>query len=342
MHPRELHQAVAAVGLSILACGSLPNVLSPELSATPVPNAATATAAPDVLSAVTPPPPPTETAAATEAPPRLVPEFAHIVTIVLENQEFGKVVNNPQMPYFNGLAKSYTLLTQSYAVAHPSLPNYLALIGGDTFGVTFDCTKCIYNATTLPDLIEASGRTWKAYQEDMPSPCFTGAESGKYVMKHNPFVYFEPIRLDAARCQRGVVPMLQLYADLARGTMPNYAFITPNLCNGAHDCTVGTADDWLKTLMMILLPLLDRDGTPYLVIVTWDEGRGKGSCCGLPPEAGGRIATILVSPQARNGFEDATPYTTYSILKTIEEAWQLPYLGHSADAENELITAPWK
>ena len=99
------------------------------------------------------------------------------------------------------------LLTQHYAVAHPSLPNYLALIGGDTFGVTFDCTKCIYNAITLPDLIEASGRTWKAYQEDMPSPCFAGAESGNYAMKHNPFVYFEPIRLDAARCRRSVVPI---------------------------------------------------------------------------------------------------------------------------------------
>ena len=70
------------------------------------------------------------------------------------------------------------------------------------------------------------------------------------------------------------------------------------------------------------------------------KGSGNGSCCGLPTEAGGRIATILVSPQAKTGFEDDTPYTTYSILKTIEEAWHLPYLGHSADAENALITRP--
>ena len=342
MRPRTLHLAVAAVGMSILACGSLPSVLPYRSSATPLPLAVSSTDTLAFLPTVTPAPTPAKTATPTEAAPRLVPEFAHIVTIVFENKEFGKVVKNAQMPYFNALAKSYTLLTQTYAVSHPSLPNYLAMIGGDTFGVTFDCTKCIYNATTLPDLIEASGRTWKTYQEDMPSPCFAGAESGKYVMKHNPFLYFEPIRLDAARCQRGVVPMLQLYADLAAGKMPNYAFITPNLCNGAHDCTVGTADDWLKTLMMILQPLLDRDGSPYLIIFTWDEGQSKGSCCGLPPEAGGRIATLLVSPQAKSGFEDATPYTTYSILKTVEEAWGLPYLGHSADAENALITAPWK
>jgi phospholipase C len=278
----------------------------------------------------------------TATPAPLVPDFAHIVTIIFENKEFGTVIGSKKMPYFNELAKSYTLLTEHYAVAHPSLPNYLALIGGDTFGVTFDCTKCIYNAVTLPDHIEASGRTWKAYQEDMPSPCYAGAGTGNYAMKHNPFVYFEPIRLDAARCSRSDVPLPQLYSDLAGGTLPNYAFITPNLCNDAHDCGLGVADDWLKSLMMILLPLLDRDGKPYLVIVTWDEGQGNDSCCGLPEEAGGRIATILISPQAKAGFEDATPYTHYSILKTIEEAWHLPYLGHAADPENVLITAPWK
>jgi len=246
------------------------------------------------------------------------------------------------MPYFNELAKSYTLLTQHYAVAHPSLPNYLALIGGDTFGVTFDCTKCIFDAETLPDLIEASGRTWKSYQEDMPSPCYAGAEAGDYAMKHNPFMYFDPIRLDALRCIRSVVPMQQLYADLAGGQLPNYSFITPNLCNDAHDCGLGTADDWLKSLMMILLPLLGRDGSPYLVILTWDEGQGNHSCCGLPAEAGGRIATILVSPQAKSGFEDDTQYTHYSILKTISEAWHLRYLSRAADPNNALITAPWK
>jgi hypothetical protein len=91
-----------------------------------------------------------------------------------------------------------------------------------------------------------------------------------------------------------------------------------------------------------LLPPLDAEGEPYLVIVTWDEGQGNHSCCGLPTEAGGRIATILLSPQVKNGYEDATPYSHYSILKTIAEAWHLPYLGHAADADTALIIAPWK
>jgi phospholipase C len=271
----------------------------------------------------------------------LVPAFAHIVEILFENKEFGTVANNAQMPYFNELAALNTLLTEHYAVAHPSLPNYLALIAGDTFGVTFDCTKCAYDAVTLPDLIESSGRTWKTYQEDMPSACFVGPEAGNYVMKHNPFVYFKPILLDPARCERSVVPLTQLYADLAAGGLPDFAFITPNLCHDAHDCGLKTADGWLKDLMATLLPALDSTAQPYLVIITWDEGQGNHSCCDLPPEAGGRIATILVSPQVRPGFQDSTPYTHYSILKTIAASWSLPFLGHAAEAGNALIVAPW-
>ena len=272
----------------------------------------------------------------------LVPEFQHIVTIVFENKEFGTVIGNPKMPYFNQLAKSYTLLTQFYAVTHPSLPNYLAMIGGDTFGITFDCTKCSISATTLPDLIEASGRTWTTYQEDMPSPCFSGEGYGNYAIKHNPFVYFKPIRLDEARCQRSVLPLTQLPADMAAGPLANYVFITPNLCNDAHDCGLDVADRWLNTVLPPLQAALDAEGKPYVIVLTWDEGQGDHSCCGLPQEAGGRIATVLVSPLVKNGFEDATAYTLYSLLKTEAESWHLQYLGHAADAENVLITAPWK
>jgi hypothetical protein len=78
-----------------------------------------------------------------------------------------------------------------------------------------------------------------------------------------------------------------------------------------------------------------------LIVLTWDEGQGEHSCCGLST-GGGRIATVLISPLAKNGFEDVTPYTHYSLLRTISEAWGLPLVGHAADAETNLITAPWK
>lgn len=330
--------AASLVLAALTSCTMQPAPTVPAAS-TPTPNIAAP--ASSAASSDTPTPAPTMNLTPTGAP-TLVPRFKHIVMVVLENKEFGTVVNNRQMPYFNELAKTYTLLTQHYAVAHPSLPNYLALAGGDTFGVTFDCTKCLYDAPSLPDQIEASGRTWKAYQEDMPSPCFAGSDWGKYAMKHNPFVYFRPIRLDATRCARSDVPLLQLYADLAHGSLPDYAFITPNLCNDAHDCDLDTADGWLKALMLVLLPALEADQQPFLVIVTWDEGQGDHGCCGLPAQAGGRVATILVSTQVQSGFEDATAYTHYSLLKTIEAAWGMPYLGHAADDLNVLITAPWK
>ena len=319
----------SALLLGLVACSP------PSPTPTPIP---IASLPPAETAAVVP----SETPVPTPTAAPLIPEFKHIVTIIFENKEFGTVIGNSRMPYFNQLAKSYTLLTQHYAVAHPSLPNYLALISGETFGLDFSCTKCLYPDETLPDLIEASGRTWKTYQEDMPSACFEGTDYGGYAMKHNPFIYFEPIRLDAERCSRSVVPFTQLYADITANALPSYMFITPNLCNTAHDCSLPVADQWLQALMMVLQPALDAEAEPYLIIVTWDEGQGNHSCCGLPEEAGGRIATILVSPQAKSGFEDDTPYTHYSVLKTISESWRLKYLGHAADVENVLIIAPWR
>lgn len=246
------------------------------------------------------------------------------------------------MPNFNRYAEEYTLLNAHYAVTHPSLPNYLTLIGGDTFGVISNCNDCYIDAASLPDLIEASGRTWRTYQERMPSACFLG-DAFKYVQKHNPFIYFTPIRENPERCNHGIVPLTQLDADLVARALPNFVFITPDLCNSAHDCQTSTADTWLGTVASKLQAYLEADGQPYLMILTWDEGQGNHSCCGLSEEqAGGRIATVLISPQAKSGFQDETPYTHYSILKTISAAWHLPYLAHAADAENVLIVAPWK
>jgi phospholipase C len=296
---------------------------------------------------VTPFQPPTATSTTistdtlTPAPAPLVPAFEHIVLIVFENKEFGSVIGNPDMPVYNRLANEYTLLTQFYAVRHPSLPNYIAMIGGDTFGITSDCNDCFVNAPSLPDLIEASGRTWKTYQEDMPQPCYVGSKN-PYAQKHNPFVYFDPIRLNSERCDRSVVPLTDLSTDIQAGTLPNYIFISPNLCNDAHDCPLKVADGWLGNLLDTLIPALNADGQPYLVVLTFDEGQGNHSCCGLPPEAGGRIPVVLISSSVKSAFQDDTPYTHYSLLKTISASWGLDYLGHAADESNILITAPWR
>jgi hypothetical protein len=277
----------------------------------------------------------------TDTPRPLVPKFDHIVVLIFENKEFGTVIGNPQMPVFNKLANDYTLLTQFFAVTHPSLPNYISMIGGDTFGIDSNCHDCFINAPSLPDLIEATGRTWKTYQEDMPEPCFLG-DKVEYVQKHNPFIYFDPVRQDTARCEGNIVPLSVLQADLEAGSLPNFVFITPNLCNSAHDCSLDVTDAWMANELMQIIPALEKEGPNYLVVLTWDEGQGKHSCCGLPLEAGGRIAVVLISPQVKNNFQDPTPYTHYSLLKTISAAWGLPYLGHAADESQLLITTPWK
>jgi hypothetical protein len=284
---------------------------------------------------------PTEIPKSTSTPAPLVPNFDHIVVFVLENKDYEMVIGSQVMPVFNKLANQYTLLTQFHAITHPSLPNYIAMMGGDTFGITSDCTNCFINEPSLPDLIEASGRTWKTYQEDMPSPCYIG-NKGKYYQKHNPFVYFDPIRLDQSRCEKSIVPLTEFETDIEAGTLPNFMFFTPNICNDSHNCSLDATDEWLTDELNLLVPALNKTNDSYLIILTFDEGKTKDSCCGLPEKAGGRIATVLLSTHVQNGFQDDTPYSQYSILKTISASWGLPYLGHAADDNVLLITSPWK
>lgn len=269
-----------------------------------------------------------------------VPKFSHVIVMMFENEEITNIIGNSSLPNFNKLAKQYTLLVNEFAVAHPSLPNYIALTSGDTQGITKDCITCYVNVTNLPDQIEQSGRTWKAYMEDMPSPCDI-SDQGTYAERHNPFIYYDDIRTNTTRCQQHDVPLTQLDSDLQNKQLPAFAWITPNLCNDGHDCSVATADKFLgpEVDKIINSPSFDQNS---LLIVTFDEGTTAGSCCGLPKKAGGKITTLLVSKLVKAGFQDDTAYSHYSIVKTIEDAWGLQQLGHAADAQTALITAAWK
>lgn len=321
----------------VFLVGCIPFPAVPTETPTPFPSATQTLTPVPPTATLTPTPSPTPT----PTPKPLVPNFEHIVIIMFENKEFGSVIGNSLMPNYNKLAREYTLLTQYYAIRHPSLPNYIALIGGDTFGIDRNCSDCFIDAPSLPDLIETSGRTWKTYQEDMPRPCYLG-DTHIYVQKHNPFIYFDPIRLDTARCERSIVPLTALQTDIDTASLPNFIFITPNLCNDAHDCPLDVADAWLTELLSRLVPALDTTSQSYLLVMMFEEGQGNHSCCGLPAEAGGRVPVVFYSPLVKNGFEDATPYTHYSLLKTISTAWGLPLLGHAADDNHVLIVEPWK
>src|SRR5581483_10784471 len=127
------------------------------------------------------------------------------------------------------------LALQSYAITHPSLPNYLALTSGATHGIASDCTSCRVAAPNIVDQLEAAGISWKAYLEDQPTACFDGAAAGGYAKKHNPFIYYEDIVHSPRRCHE-LVGFATLAADLRHGRLPTYAWITPNLCDDGHDC----------------------------------------------------------------------------------------------------------
>jgi phosphatidylinositol-3-phosphatase len=249
---------------------------------------------------------------------------AHIAVIVMENEEYSSIIGASSAPYINALARRYALSTAMYAIRHPSLPNYLALTGGSTFGITSDCTSCAVGATSLVDQLSRARVSWKAYVEDLPGRCFTGGDAGEYAKKHNPFVYYTRVTRDRSRCAK-VVSLNRLYRDERAHSLPTFIWITPNLCHDMHDCSTATGDRFLAGLVPRLLRALGRNG---LLFLTWDEGSSDAGCCRLA--AGGHITTIVAGAAARPGARMRTPADHYSLLQTIEDVLGLPRLRGAA------------
>jgi phosphatidylinositol-3-phosphatase len=253
------------------------------------------------------------------------PHSSRVITIVMENEEATSVIGSHDAPYTNALARRGGLATRSYAIRHPSLPNYLALTSGSTQGVTSDCTDCHTAARSIASQLLAARISWRAYEEDLPHPCFTGGGADDYAKKHDPFLYYDAIVRDRSACRAHVVGFGALGRDLRRGRLPTYTFITPNLCHDGHDCGVAEADRFLRAAVPPLLRALGPHG--YLVL-TWDEGDSDAGCCGSAH--GGRIATIVVGPDVRRGGREAAPVDHYGVLATVEDSLRLPRLGAAA------------
>jgi hypothetical protein len=261
------------------------------------------------------------------------PHSSHVIVVMMENAEYGEVLGNSSAPYVNSLARRYGLMTQSYAIGHPSLPNYLALTSGSTQGIDSDCTDCSVSATNIVDQLQRAGITWGAYLEDFPSPCFTGAQSGGYAKKHNPFAYYTDIVGSPKRC-RQLKGFGALAGDLRAGRLPTFAWISPNLCDDGHDCGLATADRFLARTVPALLRGLGPQG---FLVLQWDEGTNDDGCCGGAAR-GGHIATIVAGPQVRRGARWASPIDQYGVLASIEQALGLPALGGAADAHSGRLT----
>ena len=265
-------------------------------------------------------------------------QISHIFLIVMENQPLATILGSTSAPYLNSLINSSALATNYSGVTHPSLPNYLALTSASTDGITTDCNPpsagCIVSVPNIADEIEASGRSWKQYAESMPSACYALNYGSLYATKHVPFLYYSDIINNQARCQAHVVPYSNLATDLSSSaTTPNFAFITPNLCNDMHSCPISSGDTWLANNVPLILKSPAFTTSDSLLVITWDEGYASNNIVGA----------IFAGSAARAGARSNVSYNHYSLLRTIEDIWNLKPLtanDQNATAMTDLVNVP--
>jgi hypothetical protein len=255
-----------------------------------------------------------------------LPKFSHVYVIIFENKEYSDIVGSSNAPYINSLIARYGLSTNFYAERHPSEPNYIALTSGGTQGITDDGVYDL-NVNNLFDQVNASGRTWHAYQQGYPGDCFTGSsssavvdgvgKSGAYARRHDPAISYMSISGNAAKCAN--ITNLASFDPAAA----NFEFITPNMINDMHDGTIADGDNFLKAF----LPKITGSAAfaNSVVFVTFDEGTTNVG-------GGGHIVTLAITPNMAPGYKATAAYTHYSMLRTVEEAWGLPHLGSAGSA----------
>ncbi len=239
--------------------------------------------------------------------------YQHVVWIVMENRSYDQIVGSKSAPYLNSLSDACGLATDYSGVAHPSLPNYIALTSGSTQGITNDSGPPS-NRVSAPNLFTLLGSGWRALEEGMPSNCATSGSSD-YAVKHNPAAYYTNL---AAACANQDVP-LGSTADISA----RFTFITPNLCHDMHDCSTSAGDSWLAGAVPQMLDSSQYRAGTTAVFITWDENDSGGQ----------RVPTYVVGPSVVPGSRSAVPYNHYSLLRTTEDLLGLqPLIGAAATA----------
>lgn len=313
---------MAIAALVLAACGSSGG--SAAASSTSAPRGSSTTATTGAAS--------TQLSTTTTAAPRYA--HPHVFVIVMENLGYSAAMATPADA---ALASRYASTTDYYATSHPSLPNYISLLAGSTLGITTDCVSCFVDAPNLPTELSAAGVSWAAYMEAIPGPCYLSpyAPSGLYAGKHDPFVYFDNIRSTPALCnQIQPLPNLSPLLSGPAGAVPDFVWITPNICNDGHNCSPEAAGQWLTAMVaQITASAAWRAGGA--LYVTWDEGNG-GDYSGLSGSSvsstggGGHVLTLVIEPGLAPGTRITDLLDHYSLLKTIEENFHVGLLGASA------------
>jgi uncharacterized protein YjdB len=236
-------------------------------------------------------------------------QFGHVFVVTEENTDYVDVTSS-SMPYLTGLAAQYGLATQYYANTHPSIGNYFELATGQIL-TNDDGSSTIENVPNIVRSLLAAGKTWKSYAESIPNACYLGGDTGNYARKHNVFALLSDVANDPNGQACNIVPFTQFATDLANGTLPTFSNIVPDLCNDAHDCSLGTADSWLQTNIapLIASPVFQQDG---LLIIVFDESGGDNTL------GGGRIYWTAISPsKSKRGYQSTTTYQHQSTLRLI-------------------------
>ncbi len=280
-----------------------------------------------------PPPGPTP-------PGSIVRPLDHVFMIYLENHGVKDIVGSRNAPYINGLINNYGYGSNYFAQTHPSLPNYYPILGGTDFGFNYNCELDCFDARNLADNIEGATKTWAAYEQSMPAPCFTQS-SGPYSPGELPFLAFHDIVSNTARCKAHVLPLQQMATDLAStSTTPNYAWIAADenhnmegpvniefilslLTN--HQYNIKAGDQFLAETLPTILNSQAFQTQRSAIFITWDEDYNNLSL-GIGNE-GNHVPMIVIpspSSQMHQGHIVAANYNNhYSLLRTIEESLQL-------------------
>ncbi len=241
-----------------------------------------------------------------------VPRYRHVVWILLENVGYS-VVGSPSAPYFNKLTAMCGLATNEVAVAHPSLPNYIALTSGSIQGITDD-GEPVTHPLHVANLFSELGSNWRSLVESMTVRC-DRVTSGEYAARHNPAVYYTNL---AATCVRNDVPLtLPLNLNAA------FTLIVPNVCNDMHSCPVNVGDTWLRRIVPSIVASAQYQARSLALFITFDESDSSGT---------NHVPTIVVAPSVPRGLRVGAALTHYSLLRATETLLHVPLLGAAKSA----------
>src|SRR6059036_2548625 len=236
--------------------------------------------------------------------------FDQLVVVLIENKNLDEVYG--PAAYMTQLADLYSFSEGWASITNPSQPNYIAILGGSTFGVNGDGNQLNLNHPTMVDILENTSKTWKAFAEDASgSGCSINPPRGE---DHFPFLSYTTITNNSARCANLLPGSFdEVIAELNAGT--NFIWLTPNDCNNMHDCSVATGDAWIQSWVPNLLTAMA--GKKAALIIMFDEAYTS------PPY----IYMSFSGPATKLAYKSTASYSHYSLAKLLEDVWGGGSLG---------------